>query len=65
MYCAGQHTPPVCCYDQRLRLSSQETLSTFTYITDGLLAVVITHYVATDIPELIPGTGAVSANANP
>jgi len=28
-------------------------------------AVVIAHYVATDIHELILGTRAVSANANP
>jgi hypothetical protein len=43
----------------------QVTLSTFTSVIDRFLAVVITHYVAADIPELNPGTGAVSANATP
>jgi len=65
MYCAGQLIQfAVAINDCVCR--GQETLLTFTYIIGCFFfPVVITHYVATDIPELVPGTGAVRANANP
>lgn len=42
-----------------------ELFSAFTYITAYSFAIVITHYVATDVREPIRGTGAVSANVSP